>query len=156
MKQDPAPLPACVKPRCRTARRVLLLWAFLILLPLLSICIRTAGKCHLHEGDIVPFILNNGLSFVLLLLPMAVAYAVSYRICTRSSSLWLLIQLPFFFLQPLAANAFGWTIAPQEAWALGSVLLFLSMAIAAEMAVLYVLLRMGEHYFRADRSSTQA
>lgn len=156
MKQEPAPLPACVEPRCRTARRVLLLWAFLILLPLLSICIRTAGKCHLHEGDIVPFVLNNGLSFVLLLLPMAVAYAVSYRIRTRSSSLWLLIQLPLFFLQPLAANAFGWTIAPQEAWALGSVLLFLSMAIAAEMAVLYVLLRMGEHYFRAARSSTQA
>lgn len=140
--------PACVAPRCRTARRVLWVLLTLTALPWLCIAIPTLCADCSGGGDTLLAIL-----YILLfaMFPQLVLLVASYSIRTRSGSLWLVVHLPLCLLSTPLALALIWDRHDTPDMVAGAVQILLNIAITAEMVILYPLFRLGEHIMLRHR-----
>lgn len=144
----PSFIPACVAPRCRTARRVLWVLPTLTALPWLCIVIPTLCDEYSGGGDTLLAIL-----YILLfaMFPQLILLVASYSIRTRSGSLWLVVQLPLCLLSTLLSLALIWEQHDTPDIIAGAVQILLNIAITAEMVILYPLFRLGEHIMLRHR-----
>lgn len=145
--------PACVAPRCRTARRVL--WVLLTLTALPWLCIAIPTLCADCSGFVDTFLAIlylGGIMLLFAMFPQLILLVASYSIRTRSSSLWLVVHLPLCLLSTPLALALIWEQHDTPDMVAGAVQICLNIAITAEMVILYPLFRLGEHLMLRRRS----